>query len=277
MRFKAKLLKEPFSQLLNVVSALQKVQSNAGTCVVHLSDEKFDVVVMDTETDLEVQAFASLTQERCFADYRIESRQNNCISFEVSMTTFLQALQSGRKALEILLKLVKRSGQATLCFEIRGDFDVTHDIPIRLLKSSEIEVFQQPRIVPPQVQLQMPGHKFRSVIDRMKTMARYVLMSADGSGNLSVGVEVMTRSVSTFYKGLEVRTTQSSDNKSRKEDSTKYKVKVDIRKFSRVLAGQGLGFHSTLCISEDCALVVHMLLHGSVGSLTYFIPVFCVG
>jgi hypothetical protein len=81
--------------------------------------------------------------------------------------------------MEILLKLVKRNGQATICFETKvggivfeftflydclvtsnfcsfvitsqGDFDVTHDIPIRLLKGSEMETFQKPRIIPPQV------------------------------------------------------------------------------------------------------------------------------
>jgi hypothetical protein len=93
-------------------------------------------------------------------------------------------------------------------------------------------------------------------------------------------VETISQKVSTFYKDLEVRSAPNSGSffpfssnqvthlrarffgfvltphhivippqigDDNADEHTKYKVKVDIRKFSKVLAGQALGFHSTLC------------------------------
>lgn len=61
----------------------------------------------------------SLTQNKIFSMFRIDSVAGNCILLEIGCSNFLKALTSPRTAPLVCIKLVKRGGQPCICVMAR--------------------------------------------------------------------------------------------------------------------------------------------------------------
>lgn len=64
--------------------------------------------------------------------------------------------------------------------------DIIHDIPIKVLKSSDIIYYMPPQVPPPMVALELPRNNklMRTIVDKMAKISRNVHVSAS-QGNKS--------------------------------------------------------------------------------------------
>lgn len=89
----------------------------------------------------------------------MESNRNNEITLEVATEALARVLRSAVGALEIVLRLGKRNGEPLLSMGIAmsshsgARLDVTQDILIRILRTSELNLISEPMCPPPDVRL----------------------------------------------------------------------------------------------------------------------------
>ena len=75
----------------------------------------FEMVIDYVAIDNKLQTFIEISKDAIFEEYRIESKANNQILFEIDLNLFDGALRSGKNAPHVDLKLVKRDKVACLC------------------------------------------------------------------------------------------------------------------------------------------------------------------
>ncbi|CAM9361929.1 unnamed protein product [Discosporangium mesarthrocarpum] len=270
MRFKAKVLQDKLLVFAGLIGALEKI---GAACIMYLTETKVQFAIQETGAD-EVQVFSELEQEMLFYEYRIESQSNNCILFIANASLLLQALNSGRSAPTCQMKLAKRQGMPCLSVETRAlEIDVVHDIPIRVMKASDIQYHSPPEVQMPQIQLELPRHRsLRTVIDRMKAIDKTVYVDADMGGQIVFRVEKTDATIKTYYTNLTPRFESMDEQQCRRNQAS---VKVDVKKLAAVLSVYSLRFDKAICcIIGGYSLVLHViLLPVGVGTLTYYMPV----
>lgn len=98
-----------------------------------------------------------LTQASLFSEYRVESNKNNEITLEVATEALARVFRSASGALEIVLRLGKRHGEPLLSLAIAmtshsgSRLDVTQEILIRILRTSELDLIAEPMCPTPDV------------------------------------------------------------------------------------------------------------------------------
>lgn len=94
------------------------------------------------------------------------------------------------------IELPTQSQQSRMC---------THDIPVELIPSSGWYEYMEPRLPDFDISIEMPNLRlFKNICERMKTIGQHVIVSANGSGLLSLKVENDMASVVTHFKGLPI-------------------------------------------------------------------------
>ena len=85
--------------------------------------------------------------------------------------------------------------------------DIIHDIPIKVLKSSNIIDYMPPQVPAPMVALELPRNNklMRTIIDKMSKISRNVHLSASQCTNIT-HLHLMSLGISYFlsYEGLRV-------------------------------------------------------------------------
>lgn len=271
MRFKARLTSDRLATFLGVVSTLDRQGKQA---VVLLSPDRIRFAVKQAEClGDDVLTFADLSVRDVFAEWRIESQNENNILLELTLQNLLDALNSAKRAPACLLKLTKRDGKPILCLETRAvEVDVVHDMAVVLMRASERDYYLPPEVPQPQVQLELPASKsFKNVVDRLKIMSKYLTLLGDMAGSLTARVESDVLSCKTFFSDLRPRFESLDENCS----SNKARLKVDTRKLATTLACYSLRHESIImCMIEDYSLVIHVVLApSSAGTLTFYLPV----
>ncbi|CAM9263793.1 unnamed protein product, partial [Phaeothamnion confervicola] len=178
-------------------------------CIVHLSPEKVWMCAQASYQD-DMAVYAELKKDLLFEEYRIASQADNCIMFEINATILLRALTSVKNAPMCQIKLTKRQGQPCLSIETRVSDMFCNRRGRRftvlwVLPAQEHAQYQAPAVPPPQVQLELPrGRSVRTVVDRMKSIDKYLHIDATMGGQLVLRVEKNTgeATIKTFYNGL---------------------------------------------------------------------------
>lgn len=200
MRFKAKVTKDNVSILISAVTSIMKIGTFAAC---FLDEENVRLAVMSENLD-QPKVYAELSQQCVFFEYRIESQSENTILFEIDLDLLLLALTSAKNAPSCSLKLAKRDQKPCLCLETRAsEVDIVHDIPIKIMKSSDIVYYQPPEIPDPSVVLELPrGRLMKTVLDRMMKISKQVHITADQTGRLVFRVDHSSATIQTFYNGI---------------------------------------------------------------------------
>ena len=142
MRFKASLSNECVAMLHGVTASLERIGQ---TTAMYLDEEAIRLSVITESPDIP-KVYAELNKNVLFQDYRIESNSSNCIFFEIELDLLSRALSSGKNAPRCNLKLAKRGQRPCLCLETRAaEVEIVHDIPIKIMRASEIVAYQPPR------------------------------------------------------------------------------------------------------------------------------------
>ena len=200
-----------------------------------------------------------------FSDYKIESQNDNLILFEIGISQLSRALMSGKSSASILLKLAKRDNNPCLCFEIKAQdsplmIDVAHDIPIKVLKSTDVIYYVPPTVPPPKVALDLPKTKLmKTIIDKLTKLTKSIHMKASQSGKLVFIAEHPSGAIiKTFYNSLQPRYIgELSPESSRDNEVT---VKLNLKILSLVLNMHNLSVEN----ASFCKYISYMkyyLLH----------------
>eukprot|EP00968_Pinguiococcus_pyrenoidosus_P023369 scaffold3726_cov270-Pinguiococcus_pyrenoidosus.AAC.9 len=274
MRFKAVLYQEKLMVAEGVIQALEKAGGGTTpTVLLHLSEEGLKLALPTNKSE-DAQVFAELQQDVLFSEYRIESQSENCILLEAGLANLGRALRSGRTAPLCQLKLTKRGGQPCLCLETRAlEVDVTHDIPVKVLKASEIEAYAPPEVPSPTVQLElMQSRQLRTIVDRLKVFDKYLYIDSSMAGNMTLRVQSGEVTVKTFFPNLTPRFDGMDEDAAIDNEVT---VRVDGKKLASVLAFYALSCECAIaCFVEGYTFIIHVFLAPrSVGTLTYYLPI----
>jgi HUS1 checkpoint protein len=248
MKFRAKLSKECLVVLHNIVITFEKI---AGQATLFLTPDSLRISLISETIDAP-KCFAEIDTSNLFVEYRVESQSSNTILFEISLGQLSKALASGKVASQSQLKLAKRDDKACLCFETKADesvlsVDVCHDIPIKLMRSTEVVHFLPPQLRPPEVALDLPrGKLVRVVIDKMSKFAKHVQITATQRGGLILKADHASVTINTYFTGLNA---QYVGNMDRVVSANNQVVcKLNLRKLSVVLNTYSLPITcSTVC------------------------------
>jgi HUS1 checkpoint protein len=203
MRFKARITNENLGLLFGVTSTLERIGQ---TTALYLDQEFVRLAVM-TESPDTPKVYAELRADAVFQDYRIESQSDNTIFFEIELDLLSRALSSGKNAPVCNIKLVKRGLKPCLCLETRAlEVEIVHDIPIKIMRASEIVYYRPPPVPPPTVALDLPrGRLMKTIVDRMGKIVKQVQVVAEQSGRIIFSVDHSSAMIKTYYAGLQPR------------------------------------------------------------------------
>jgi hypothetical protein len=100
--------------------------------------------------------------------------------------------------------MVKRGSLPCLCLETRAiDLNVQHDIPIKVLKASNIAFLAPPNVLPPTVALELPrGRVLKTIIDRMSKLARTAVLRFEMAGRIVLAIGYASSSIKTFFTNM---------------------------------------------------------------------------
>lgn len=253
MKFRARISKDLLVSFVQILGTFEKIALDAA---IFLSPECVRLAVISESID-NPKCFAELAVGTLFLDYKIESQSENTILFEISLQQLSKVLNSGRFSTQSQLKLVKRDGKPCLCFETKADesimsVDVCHDIPIKLLKSTEVVYYLPPQIPPPSVALDLPrGKLIKTVVDKLNKFSKHIHIVACQAGRLVFKVEQATVSIKTMYNGLQPRYVGTLDPT--RHVNNQVAAKVNLRKLSLVLGAHLLApvESSSMCESSQ--------------------------
>ena len=265
MRFRAKINNQQQALISGVCAACERVGS---TAAIYLDVDFFRISVIVPSPD-SPQVYCELGADTVFSEYRIESRNDNKILFEVELEHLTRAICSGKNARQCQMKLLKRDLLPFLSFEAKAlDMDIMHDIPIRVMKPSDIIYYTPPVVSPATVALSLPCSKlFKTVVDRMGKMSKLALLTAEQTGRLVFKVEHSSAVIRTYHAGLLPRDDLDMEAKA--------VVKADLRKLSTIMNFHSMQWdNACLYFSDNEALVLYISLSPpEAGHVTYFCPV----
>ena len=192
MRFKAKLATDQVSLLYNVITPISKLQDSHRGSVMYLDPEFLRI---SCRSESGITCFAELSKD-VFLEHRIESAADNVIVCQVDLQSLklalasvvshhksasagnpnnsnVSAVQSLLGQQMVVLKLAKRNQLPCLCLDghAQDAVEIHQAIPVRILRSSEMQFHLPPQINPPQVQLELPLERpLKAVVEKLKSM-----------------------------------------------------------------------------------------------------------
>mmetsp|Transcript_14545 Transcript_14545/g.34474 ORF Transcript_14545/g.34474 Transcript_14545/m.34474 type:complete len:281 (+) Transcript_14545:138-980(+) len=278
MRLRAVL--ERHKRLGELVRVLEKLGKTAHV----LLSPKLCTIAVNPDNTSQPQAWASLATNSddgssVFRTYRIESKNDDKIAFEIDLSNFSRALKSSEQAEMATVKLAKKFGKAFLSFEIiiqsTPMMTVIQDIPISMISAEEQQILEEPDIGEPSVRLIAPPLKSLSnVADRLKGLHDRICLRANMAGELEVGVETEFVFMNNFWKDLDAPALDGQPPPP-KDPSQKASVVVDGAVLGRVLSSFQLRPNvSIICIVDRMGhkiLVWHLFLGED--TVTYYLPV----
>ncbi|GAB1601057.1 checkpoint protein HUS1-like [Argonauta hians] len=281
MRFRAKLV--DCGSILHFTRIVATITRLCKTCALRITADKFYFVILEKALQGGAKVWCELFQDHFFDEYMLDglSADNNEIFLEILPDNLLKALKTGQIAKWIKIKLTKKQ---VPCLTIEVDLPtpnglsrtVVHDIPVSVLALRHWAEYEEPDAPDFDVSINLPALKLlRNVVDKMKSLSNFVVMSANYEGKMKLTVETDVASVCTYFKDLKnpkwrdknSDVIQSSSN----DPSEFYEVRVDLRKFAQFFNGLQLNPSRVICNFCEDRMVHILLMHDDV-TLQYFLP-----
>lgn len=282
MRFRGKIVDigciQHFTRVIGTLSKLIK------TCVLRITSGNWYFILSERIVNGGVQIWCELPQGHFFDEYAMEgvSEEDNEIYLELSPENLMKALKTTQSAKWVKIKLTKKHSP---CLTVEVDLPtlsahsrtVVHDIPVTVIPRRLWQDFDEPELPQFDVSVVMPQLKLlRNVVEKMKNLSNFVVLSANRMGEMKLMVETDMVSISTHFRDLINPTSRDPVyNNSSQEDRDPqafYKTRIDIRKLSQFLASQQFNPSRVICNVVNNRTVHFLLLQDEV-SLQYFMPV----
>ncbi len=257
MKFRAKISKELLAVFSGVILTMEKI---GGSAAILLMEDTLRISVISESIETP-RCYAELKSAVLFSEYKIESQSDNTILFEIGLSQLSKALASGKYSSQCQVKLVKRDDKACLCFETKAvesvmSVDVSHDIPIRVLKPSEVIYYLPPDIPAPRVALDLPKSKLlKTIVDKMLKFSKHVHITAVQSGRMVLKADHSSAIIRTYYNGLQSRYVGNMTPE--RDVDNQASVKLNLRKLSAVLNMNHLMYDAASLCKTCPSLYVH--------------------
>lgn len=256
-----------------LISSLERIGSRAA---IHLCPNTIKICVIFESID-SPRCYSEIPPTALFSDYRIESQSDNSILFEIGLDLLSWALASGKSSDICQLKLVKRGNKPCLCFEAHASqavaaVDVTHDIPIKVLRATDIIYYAPPEVPPPDTALQLPrGRLLRTIIEKMTKFGKSVIIESSQNGQVALRIAQSSISIKTYVNNLVPIFTENMERSA--AGGNKASVEVDIRKLSSILGLHHLQWDNALVfIAHNASLFLELPCLGT-GTVGFYIPI----
>jgi hypothetical protein len=244
MKFRAIIEKDQIAVLVSVLYSLEKV----GKYAVLYMTEDFIRFLTQTEHLDSIRSICEIQTFEFFYEYKIESNNSNKIACQFEVNHLIKSLLSGKNAIQCLLKLVKRGHSPCLCFETKSSsgltVDITHDIPVTLIKAEDIVYFMPPEIPPPQIALYLSKTKLlRVIVERLSKFSKSAEITARQSGRLVIRVDgscIISSTISGLRPSFDGNLNQDKDY------NNVATVMIDIRNLTQLLSMNILVSNQTL-------------------------------
>ncbi|KZV79678.1 cell cycle checkpoint [Exidia glandulosa HHB12029] len=201
MRFRATV--ENVQTFHRVVSSLEKMSKR---CMIKLNETTMRIICLPGDSG--VQLWSSIRIEHIFTDYRIQSNNNNEITFEISSEPLLAALKSALSSPEVVLKLTKKNDHATWSFEIAisstsgSRMNIVHDVRVAVQRPADVARMKEPLCPEPDVHVVLPPLKaLRTVLERKAKLSDVVAIRCNKRGCLKLAIETEVVGVETTWDG----------------------------------------------------------------------------
>ena len=155
------------------------------------------------------------------------------------------------------------------------DLTVKNDIPIRLLRASDMRLYAPPQLSTPRVMLELPESKsLRTVVDRLKLIgdrikgeARVCAVRLEANGTVALRILTPSATIKTFFPNL------ATPPDFQAEEDAVVCVRVDSRKLAAGLAAYSLDHDSIVCCPhERRALLLYVTLRDGLGTISLYVP-----
>ncbi|KAI0215352.1 Checkpoint protein HUS1 [Lamellibrachia satsuma] len=260
MRFRAKLVDigciQHFTRVVGTVAKLAK------NCTLRLTTTKLYFILSEKVISGGIAIWCELAQGHFFNEYNMDglSEESNEIYLDLAPDNLLRSLKSSQNAKSIKIKLTKKHTPC-LTFEVElpslssNSRQVTHDVPVNVIPRRLWDDYSEPDMPDFDVSVYMPPLKLlRNVVDRMKNLSNFVLLSANQCGQMKIKVETDLVTVTTYFNDLDHPTwgkdgSQSQESRgSLQRNSAEFaEVHVDIRKLAQFLSSQQVNPLKVIC------------------------------
>lgn len=200
MKFKCTIVDIPTLAKLTQSLALLSKQA-----WIRLTPDSIQFIIQPSGT----QVWATIETETLFTHYIIESNASNVINLEVNIESLGRLLRSISDTAQVSMKLTKRDRYPMLSFNTTwfgpggGQNTITHDLHVRVLSAAFIAQIKEPSIPTPDVVILLPPlTHLAQVANGLRVLSDRLLVSANGNGEFSIGVETPAVCASTAFTHL---------------------------------------------------------------------------
>lgn len=276
MKFRARMSNVNFILLHDITTQLQKICGHGSSAILYLDEEQIKFALLNESVAEKSKCYAELSVNKIFLDYRIESQSNNTILLEIGIENLVGALNSGKNIDICQFKLTKRDDKPYLSFETIESITISHDIPIRLIKISDLAFYSPPNVQSPTVALEFPKSKLlKNLIEKLGKFSKYIDIIAFQSGRLIIQANKNLATVKTYCNNLKA-VFDNAQLSSNTHARNKAVIRVEVKSLSYIISLIHNLVHRTLAyfyITNNSSLVVHVNLLTDVGNITYYMPV----
>ncbi|KAK9459860.1 checkpoint protein Hus1/Mec3 [Lipomyces oligophaga] len=231
------------------------------------------------------QVWARFDVNEIFTGFRITSVNNNRITFEVSLESFIRALKSFSSAGnfgtgKVKVKLVRRNELPSIMFSVdqdsgrsinhsgagHGAARIAQTVPVRIIKS-DIPKEPETRGVDVVLFMKTQMQSVLKLCERYRNLGQRVKVSANSSGVLKLGVNNDHVKVETKWTGLIAGRDLSTENENPDGDQEDTSSSRDPDEFASVLV-DAKELCSALRIYSSAASAILCI---SDGGLLYFV------
>ncbi|EGG13855.1 histone H1 [Cavenderia fasciculata] len=230
-------------------------------------------IVVKTDISDGTEVWYESPIEFFFDKREVQSVYNNIIGLQISTSEFKQVLNSilsmGGQETSLRLRRDQKLG-VILKFDIKQQARtqvITQDLSVTVLNKTTLEELQEPMFSAP-VSIMLPPLKhLMGVMDRLKNISDDLVIEANNSGHLKFTVETHFGKVTTMYHTANPPTPNMEVN-------GKAIVKVDIRKFVKVIASHQLDAdQAVMVLKEGYSVAFFLVFKTQRASLAFYLPI----
>ncbi|KAI3626385.1 hypothetical protein CBS9595_001746 [Malassezia furfur] len=141
--------------------------------------------------------------------------------------------------------------------------DVTQDILIRILRTSELNLITEPMCPPPDVYITLPPlAEVRAVAEQMRPMSSEVCLAANQQGTFRLAVLDSEVVGDASWSDLEMPRVQGRDTGIGTSSREFHEVRLSMRALQNVLSSASVAKSTIACLCADYCIVLYVYLTG---------------
>ncbi|KAI8391618.1 checkpoint protein Hus1/Mec3 [Radiomyces spectabilis] len=193
--------------LFKIAQTLEKL---GPSCIVSFSMDTVRFIKY-REFDGGIQAWIKVNPPSLFSSYRIESSYNNEINMVIQVDALLRASKAPQQATDIRLQLRRKGNQPILDWQMTSENragstgSMGQEISVKILPPQQMNAIREPTVLAtPHAYILMPSlHALKPVADRLKSLGKFVTISANMSGVFKLSMDTDLARCESVYKQLE--------------------------------------------------------------------------